>query len=276
MGIGAARGEQLSIGIEGDVLDRRAVSAQVNICRPAEATAIYRHARAASNRQHVTAGRPAQLRNPAEGNVAQRANPRGIAGSKQGGLHQRLLLYYQPCRDYNATQPQETRAAMRRIRTTLAEIRQLELAHRQMIPAAYLDENQHVNVQYYVHLVEKGLVTLFERAGLGETYAAADEYGNFALEQHIRYLAELLVGEQVSVYIRLLELTPKRAYFMGFIINDSRKQLASAVELVQMNVDMRQRRGAPYPPAGAAALQALHARHERLDWSAPVCGVMRA
>ena len=165
---------------------------------------------------------------------------------------------------------------MSRITTTLSEIRQLELVHRQTIPAAYLDENQHVNVQYYVHLVEKGLVAVFERAGLGEIYAAADEYGNFALEQHIRYLAEILLDEQVSVYIRLLELTPKRGYFMGFVINDTREQLACTVEIVQMNVDISQRRGAPYPPAGKAALQALHARHEMLDWPAPVCGVMRA
>ncbi len=165
---------------------------------------------------------------------------------------------------------------MRRIATTLAEIRQLELAHRQTIPAAFLDENQHVNVQFYVHLVEKGLVAVFERAGLGEVYAAADEHGNFALEQHIRYLAEILLDEQVSVYIRLLELTPKRAYFMGFVINDTREQLACTVEVVQMNVDIRQRRGAPYPPAGKAALQAMHARHTALGWAAPVCGVMRA
>lgn len=165
---------------------------------------------------------------------------------------------------------------MSRISATLTEIRQLELAHRQIIPAAYLDENQHVNVQYYVHLVEKGLVAVFERAGLGEIYAAADEYGNFALEQHIRYLAEILVDEQVSVYIRLLELGTKRAYFMGFVINDSRQQLACTVEIVQMNVDISQRRGAPYPPTGMAALQALHARHAALDWPAPVCGVMRA
>ncbi len=165
---------------------------------------------------------------------------------------------------------------MRRITTTVTEIRQLELVHRQSIPAAYLDENQHVNVQYYVNLVEKGLVAVFARAGLGAIYAAADELGNFALEQHIRYLAEILLDEQVSVYIRLLELTPKRAYFMGFIINDTREQLACTVEVVQMNVDIRQRRGVPYPPAGEAALRALQARHAALDWPAPVCGVMRA
>ncbi len=164
---------------------------------------------------------------------------------------------------------------MSRVSTTLAEIRQLELAHRQVIPAGYLDENNHVNVQFYVHLVDLGLTAFFERMGLGEIYAAADEYGTFALEQHIRYLAEILMDEQISVYIRLLELMPKRAYLMGFLVNDSREQLAATVEVVQMNVAMNRRRGAPYPPAARAALDAALARHESLPWLAPVCGVMR-
>ena len=165
---------------------------------------------------------------------------------------------------------------MSRIRTTLAEIRQLERLHRQTIPASYLDENAHVNVQFYVHVADLGLTAFFARMGLGEVYAAADEYGTFALEQHIRYLAEIRVDEQISVYVRLLELTPKRAYLIGFLVNDSREQLAATVEVVQMNVAMDQRRGAPYPPAAQVELDATLARHQRLPWTAPVCGVMRA
>ena len=165
---------------------------------------------------------------------------------------------------------------MPRITTTLAEIRQLELAHRQTIPASWLDENQHVNVQFYVHLADHGLTNFFASAGLGEVYAAAAKFGAFALEQHIRYLAEILVDEQVSVYVRLLELTPKRAYLIGFVVNDSREKLACAVEVTQMNVDMRVRRGAPYPPDAMNALERLHRQHSALAWEAPVCGVMKA
>ena len=165
---------------------------------------------------------------------------------------------------------------MTRIRTTIAEIRQLERAYETTIPPAFLDENQHVNVQYYLHLVERGMGELFRRVGLGERYAAADEIGNFALEQHIRYLAELLQDDEVSVYIRLVELSPKRAYFIGFLVNDSRESLAATVELVMMNVDVKRRRGRNFPAAAKAELDALLASHESLPWPAPVCGVMRA
>ena len=162
------------------------------------------------------------------------------------------------------------------IETTLSEIRHLEPIYELAIPADFLDENKHVNVQYYLHIVERGLGQIFENVGLGEVYAAAHTYGNFALEQHIRYFAELLVEDQVSVFIRLIALSAKRAYFMGFVVNESRQQLAAIVEVVMMNVDMKLRRGAPFPAEAYAQLKALLTRHEELTWEAPVCGVMRA
>lgn len=165
---------------------------------------------------------------------------------------------------------------MAQISASLAEIRQLKRAYETTIPRAFLDENQHVNVQFYVHLAERGLGEIFRRAGLGERYAAADEIGNFALEQHIRYLAELLQDDQVSVYVRLVDLSPKRAYFLAFLVNDTRDELASTVEVVMMNVDIARRRGTPFPAAAKAKLDELLARHRALPWSPPVCGVMRA
>ena len=165
---------------------------------------------------------------------------------------------------------------MNRILTTLAEIRQLDRVHETTIPREFLDENQHVNVQYYVHLVERGLVEVFRRIGLGELYASADEIGNFALEQHIRFLAELLLGDRISVFIRLVGLTPKRAYFMGFLVNETREELAATVEVVMMNVDIKQRRGAPFPTPALGQLDNLLMQHRNLPWPAPVCGVMGA
>ena len=165
---------------------------------------------------------------------------------------------------------------MARTAVTLDEIRQLDCAHQQRIPDRYMDENQHMNVQYYLHMVEQGLSEVFRQVGMGALYAQADQFGNFALEQHIRYFAEILIGDQVSVHVRLLDLTPKRSYMMGFLINDTRGQLAATVESVAMNIDMTERRGAPYPPAAMAKLDRLLERHQSLTWDAPVCGAMKA
>ena len=163
---------------------------------------------------------------------------------------------------------------MSRISTSLTEIRQLDKVYARRIPREFLDENAHVNVQYYVHLVERGLGVIFDQVGMGAAYAAADVFGNFALEQHIRYLAEILLDAWVAVHIRLIDLSPKRAYFMGFLVDDTREQLAATVEVVMMNVDIQRRRGTPFPNAVSARLADLLARHNELPWPAPVCGVM--
>ena len=165
---------------------------------------------------------------------------------------------------------------MSQVTTTLEEIRQLDKIYERRIPRKYLDENEHVNVQYYLHLVEHGLGAIFDRVGLGAVYAKADVYGNFALEQHIRYLAEILLDDLVGVYIRLIDLSPKRGYFMGFLVNETREQLAATVEVVMMNVDIAQRRGVPFTADAGTQLQAMLIEHNNLSWAPPVCGVMGA
>ena len=159
---------------------------------------------------------------------------------------------------------------------SLKDIRQLERMHQQRIPSAFMDENSHMNVQFYVHVAEQGLSELLRRVGMGELYAAADKFGNFALEQHIRYYAEILTGDQVSVHVRVIDVSPKRGYMMAFLINDTREQLAATVEVVMMNIDMIGRRGAPFPDDAKVALDSLQDQHRGLGWEAPVCGVMRA
>lgn len=182
-------------------------------------------------------------------------------------------------RGYNGWGPNisgERRIVMSRLKVSLEEICQLERRIQLTIPSAFMDENQHMNVQYYLHVVERGIGDLYRHVGMGDMYARADVHGNFALEQHIRYFAEVLEGDLVSVYVRLLDLSPKRTYMMGFLVNDSREKLAASVELIAMNVDIRLRRGAPFPPAVYAKLERLLLEHDGLPWEAPTCGVMSA
>lgn len=161
-------------------------------------------------------------------------------------------------------------------KVSLDEIRQLDRQFAQTIPAAYMDENRHMNVQYYLRVVERGIGAIYRQAGMGDLYQGADVYGNYALEQHIRYFAEVLEGDRVSVYTRLLGLSPKRAHLIGFLVNETREQFAASIEVVAMNVDMKLKRGTPFPPEVFSNLEQLLAKHQRLPWEAPTCGVMRA
>ena len=160
-------------------------------------------------------------------------------------------------------------------RPTLTQIRQLDAMHRQRVPAAYMDENGHMNVQYYLHVMERGLTELYRRTGMGDYYASADVYGNFALQQHILYLAEVRQDDHISVHPRLAALSPKRSQMFGFLVNDTRDELAATLETVAMNIDMTRRRGTPFPAEAMMLLRRMLARHAELGWEAPVCGLLR-
>ena len=155
-----------------------------------------------------------------------------------------------------------------------AAVRALPLQHRMKVPEDWQDRNGHVNVQYYQRLYELGGYAVMDEIGYDLERCAAEDFGMFDLEHHLHYRAELLVGQQVSCYNRILAVTPKRFHGMYFVVNDGIDQLACTLEYITCGVDLRTRRTVPLPDGLHEGLVALVARYELFDWPAPVSGVM--
>ena len=144
------------------------------------------------------------------------------------------------------------------------------------IPPEWEDSNGHVNIQYYLALVEQSGWPMLESIGLGESYFSERRQGLFDLEHHLRYLAELHVGDLVTVHSRMLDRSEKRLHGMMFILNQNRRQLSCTLEYITSGADLDSRRTAPFPEDVAASFDALIRQHELLEWAAPVCGVLSA
>lgn len=159
---------------------------------------------------------------------------------------------------------------------TFENVLALPVLLKKQIPSEWEDFNGHVNIQYYLALVEQSGWPMFESLGLGESYFRERRQGLFDLEHHLRYLAELHVGDQVTVHSRMLDRSEKRLHGMMFILNQSRHQLSCTLEYITSGADLDSRRTAPFPEDVAASFDALIRQHALLEWSAPVCGVMAA
>ncbi len=157
----------------------------------------------------------------------------------------------------------------------ITPLQSLPRFHRETIPASYLDVMGHMNIRYYMGIFDEAAWGFFAHFGMTLDYYQAENSGAFALEQHIRYLAEVHVGETVAVHTRLLGRSAKRIHFMHFMLNETTNTLAATLEVIASHADTRQRRTSPFPPSIAAQLDAILAAHGRLDWPAPVCGVLR-
>jgi len=156
----------------------------------------------------------------------------------------------------------------------VAKLETLPLFHRQTIPPDYLDLMGHMNIRWYMALYDEAAWKFFASLGMDETYSRTRNAGGMALKQFINYYAEVHAGQTVAIRTRLLGRSAKRFHFMHFMINETRGVLASTMEVLGTHADLNARRASPFPPDVAAILDAKLAEYRRLDWKAPVCGVI--
>ena len=154
------------------------------------------------------------------------------------------------------------------------EVDQLPPLLERTIPAAWEDLNGHVNVRHYLELYDQAGWPMLSQIGIEEHHFHEERRGLFDLEHHIWYLAEMHVGDLVTVHSRILERNAKRFHGVMFVANRTQQRVASAFEYVTTGADLEARSTAPLPDTVAARLDEIIAADVRLSWPAPVCGVI--
>jgi len=155
------------------------------------------------------------------------------------------------------------------------DLGQLPVTHQQVIPESYLDMMGHMNVSWYTQLFSSSTLGTLNLMGMDKEYFVNSRAGSFALESHIQYLAEVLVGKNVSIRTRLLGASQRMFHFMHFLINDDDQVLSSTCEFIGAHMNLENRCIAPMPPRVQQATQKVCEKHAQLAWQAPSCGIMR-
>lgn len=157
---------------------------------------------------------------------------------------------------------------------TVEQIKQLPCLLQMIVPPEYEDLNEHMNIQHYMGIYDQAGMPFMASLGADEKYFTQQRKGIFDLEHHLHYRAEVHIGDTVAVYGRLLAYSPKRLHGIWFMVDETRQQLASTFEFVSTSIDLEARRTAPFPEQLAAQLGKMLTEHQKLEWEAPVCGVM--
>lgn len=159
---------------------------------------------------------------------------------------------------------------------SVAQVDELPSLMERRIPAEWQDLNGHVNVRHYMELYDAASWPMLAAFGLDESIFLVRRQGLFDLEHHLWYLAEMHVGDLVTVHSRFVARSVKRFQGVMFVVNRSRGSVASAFEYLSTGADLDTRRTAPLPSDFAAELDRMIARHSHLAWPAPACGVISA
>lgn len=110
-----------------------------------------------------------------------------------------------------------------------------------------MDHMGHMNVQWYTAKFDEATWHLFSRLGLTASYFAETDCGMAALEQHTRYLAEVMAGDLLVCRSHLLAVTNKTLRFHHAMHNAETDVLVATTELVGTHLDRVLRKASPLP-----------------------------
>lgn len=155
---------------------------------------------------------------------------------------------------------------------TYDQVLALPSGGRRSVPPEYGDANGHLNVRHHLALYDDAEWALFEPMGAGASAAEAGEGGVFALEQHLTYRQEVLVGEDVEVKVRVLRRSGPLLHLVSYLAVHTRRVVAGSMEGLEGWVDFGTRRLAPFPELAASALDVHITDAAALPWSPELSG----
>jgi acyl-CoA thioesterase FadM len=150
-------------------------------------------------------------------------------------------------------------------------IRELPLLLTQVIPAKWQDQNGHVNVSFYMDIYNASGWPLLDLIGVDQSYFSERKLGLVDLDNHIRYISELHVGDRVSIYGQFFSCDAKRVHGAIFVVNDGKDLLASTIEFLSISIDLEKRRSTEIPEDIAERLKKRIREQRQLDWAASPC-----
>lgn len=149
------------------------------------------------------------------------------------------------------------------------------LCLRRTIPADYLDLNNHMNMRWYVALFDDAGDTLHDHLGLTRAFRRASGAGTMDLEHHTWFINEVLAGNEIGIYTRMVARSAKMIHYLMFMVNESTGKVAAHFECVNALVDLQARKTTPYPAEILERIDAMLAEQNQLPWAPPTCGAMR-
>ena len=127
---------------------------------------------------------------------------------------------------------------------------------RMVVPDSWGDSNGHMNMRWYVAIFDDAGDELHERVGLTPEFHRKNQTGTVDLEHHTHFLKEVMPGDSVAVYSRLVARSLKRLHYLMFLVNETRGNLAAIFECMNAFLDLRVRKTAPFPAEILAGIDA--------------------
>ncbi|MEL6148763.1 MAG: thioesterase family protein [Chloroflexota bacterium] len=164
---------------------------------------------------------------------------------------------------------------MARITIATDVLRQLPRTEQMTVGADHIDIMGHMNTMYYWELFSKASRNMTSLTGVTAAYVEEHKRGAFMLRNFTQFVSEAHLGDDLTVYTRLVARGSKRYQAMHFMVNETTDRLAATMEILSTHANLTERRSAMFPPHIAHKMDHIIAAHNEIDWTdAPLSGVL--
>ena len=132
----------------------------------------------------------------------------------------------------------------------------------------WLDYNEHMNVAYYLKAFDDAGEGLTVLLGMGADYTRRTNNSWVALESHITFQNEALLGQELRIESRVLDFDDKKMHIFQEMFRGD--ELLSTHEQLGLHFDTGARRGSVFTPEVHSRLEQLHTRQAQLARPAAV------
>lgn len=155
---------------------------------------------------------------------------------------------------------------------SIEDVRQLEACYETTITQEHLDEYGHMNVKWYAQLWGSAASGFMNRRGLDFVKDVEFGIGYWVLRQVIDFTAEVLEGDHITIYGRMVNRTDKLMHNMYWMVNDTQEKVAATSQVLVGNADLNKRRLTPFSDEVAQRLDGHIAHCDELGWYAETTG----
>ncbi len=110
-----------------------------------------------------------------------------------------------------------------------------------------LDHMGHMNVQWYTAKFDEATWHLFACIGITSEYIKENNKGMAAVEQNIKYKAEVMAGDLLVIKSKFLEVKGKILRLLHVMYNAETNQEVAESELVGVHMDRQERKSCLLP-----------------------------
>ena len=132
------------------------------------------------------------------------------------------------------------------------------------VKPAWLDDNGHMNVAYYVHAFDDGGECFFRDLGIGWDYTREGRASIFMMQCDLDFYRELFAGDVLRVTTQLIDWNHKFVHTYQALYHREANYLAASAEMLFIHVSLKDRRSMPLPVAVQDKLNAIMRIHARL------------